>query len=597
MNRLFNFFSIPVRWGYAYLNNRTYRRWLACYKPQEDSRKEELRGALKTLDPLLAPTIAVILPVCNPPLRFLKEAIDSLEQQIWPHWELCILDDGSSDQAIIDYLSDLHARDPRVKLSFHKKQQGIAATTNDALKLASSTFVAFLDHDDLLAPTALAEVVMALVREPHASFLYTDEDKIDARGQHCDPFFKPDWNPDLLTSLNYCCHLSVLRRSLVIELGGLDSSVEGAQDWDLVLRATEKLSAQQIIHIPKILYHWRISFHSTARSITAKPYITAASRRVLEHHLKRKKRAFLKMENVHLGGHWHVKYALPSPPPLVSIIIANRDQKKILQACLESIEAKTDYPHYEILIADNDSVDKDLLVYYETQVAQKKIRLLHTPGEFNYSAINNRAVREARGEILLLLNNDVEVINARWLHEMVSHALRPEIGAVGALLYYPDGRVQHAGVILGIAGPMKVNGVAGHVGKYFKKNITVAGNRTRVVQNFSAVTGACMAVRKKLYEEVGGMDEMGLPVAFNDVDFCLKLQTAGYLNLWTPFARLLHHESKSRKGDTTPAKKHRARLEIEMMRKRWGWLLDHDPAYNPNLTLEHEDWGLAWPPR
>ena len=595
---LFYFFFYPLQRKLRdHFKNRSYRRWIASYGPREDARKQELLGTLATLDPASIPTVSLLLPVCNPPLRFLKEAIHSVKQQGWPHWELCIVDDGSSDRSVIEYLTELSTQDPRVKLSLHKEQEGIASTTNDALALASGVFVAFLDHDDLLAPTALAEVVMALIKQPDASFLYTDEDKIDTRGRRCDPFFKPDWNPDLLTSLNYCCHLSVLRRSLVIELGGLDSRVEGAQDWDLLLRATEQLAPPQIVHIPKVLYHWRISSRSTARSIKAKPHVTAASRRVLENHLRRQERAFLEMKHVHLGGHWQVKYALPSPPPLVSIIIPNRDQIKLLQSCLESIEAKTDYPCYEILIADNDSQDGALLAYYRKQEAKKNVRVIKTPGPFNYSSINNRAVREARGDILLLLNNDIEVTHSSWLHEMVSHAIRPEIGAVGALLLYPNGCIQHAGVVLGIAGPMKVNGVAGHVGKYFKGDEAIGGNRMKVVQNFSAVTGACLAVRKKLYEEVGGMDERDLPVAFNDVDFCLKLHMAGYFNVWTPFARLLHHESQSRKSDTTPAKKKRFRSEIETMRTRWGWLLDHDPAYNPNLTLEHENWGLAWPPR
>ncbi len=507
------------------------------------------------------------------------------------------MDDGSSDHGILDYLKDLQKKEPRIRLTFHEHQQGIAATTNDALALASGEFVAFLDHDDLLAPEALAEIVLSITQHPHVGLLYTDEDKIDARGDRYDPFFKPDWNPDLLTSLNYCCHLSVLRRSLIIELGGIATTVEGAQDWDLLLRATERLKATQIVHIPKILYHWRASRHSTACSIKAKPHVTAASRRVLENHLHRTRRSFSKIENVHLGGHWHVHYALPNPAPRVSIIIPNRDQKKLLQSCLESIQKKTDYPDYEILIADNDSQDLELLAYYREQSAQKKIRILKIPGPFNYSSINNRAVREAHGEILLLLNNDVEVIHSSWLQEMVSHAIRPEIGAVGALLYYPNGRIQHAGVILGIAGPMKVNGIAGHIGKYFLGEEPITGNRMKVVQNFSAVTGACLAVRKKVYEEVGGMDEQALPVSFNDVDFCLKLHTAGYWNLWTPFAKLIHHESKSRKSDNTPAKRKRARHERVVMRERWGKLLDHDPAYNPNLTLEHEDWGLAWPPR
>lgn len=591
------FFQLLVRPVQTYLKAKSYRRWLSCYEPNPEKQKQALLEKIATLPSSSLSTISIILPVYNPPLRFLQEAIASVQEQVWPHWELCIVDDASTDSCIVDYLKELSKKDQRIKLSFHAHQQGIAATTNDALALASGEFVAFLDHDDLLAPEALAEIAIVLSKHPSVGMLYTDEDKLDRRGRRCDPFFKPDWNPDLLTSLNYCCHLSVLRRSLVMERGGLDATVEGAQDWDLLLRVTEQLSADQIIHIPKVLYHWRISRHSTARSIKAKPHVTAASQRVLEPHLQRTHRTISAIKSVHAGGHWHVQYELPTPPPLVSIIIPNRDQKKLLQCCLKSIQAKTDYPHYEILIADNDSQDPDLLAYYREQSSEGKIRIVKTPGPFNYSSINNRAVAEARGEILVLLNNDIEVTHASWLQELVSHAVRPEVGAVGALLYYPNGRIQHAGVVLGIAGPMKVNGVAGHVGKYFSDQEMVGGNRMKVVQNFSAVTGACLAVRKKLYHEVGGMDEAFLPVSFNDVDFCLKIRAAGYWNVWTPFAALIHHESKSRKTENTPEKKKRAQQEIATMRQRWGDLLDRDPAYNPNLTLEHEDWGLAWPPR
>ncbi len=594
---LFHFFHFLTQRKLRHFKNRSYTHWLRAHESRSSKRREQLLAHLSELSPASSPSLSILLPVCNPPLSFLQATIASLQAQLWTHWELCLVDDASGERKILDYLRDLQTKEPRLKLSFHEQRQGIASTTNDALALASGEFVAFLDHDDLLAPEALGEIILSIKKNPEVSFLYTDEDKIDQYGHRSDPFFKPDWNPDLLRSLNYCSHFSVLRRSLVIKLGGLDAGVEGAQDWDLLLRATENLLPHEIIHLPSILYHWRISAHSTAYSIATKPYVTQASRSVLERHLIRKKCSFSKIENVHPGGHWRVHYRLPHRAPYVSIIIPNRNQKKLLQTCLESIEKQTIYPHYEIIIADNDSQELDLLAYYEEQITRKKIRLLQMPGAFNYASMNNRAVDQAHGEILLLLNNDIEVLNSSWLHEMVSHAIRPEIGAVGALLYYPDGRIQHAGVILGIAGPMKVKGVAGHSGKFFSPKKSVAGNRLAVVQNFSAVTGAALAVRKKLYEDVGGMNEKDLPVSFNDIDFCLKLRDAGYWNLWTPFAKLLHHESKTRGSDRTPAQKKRAKREIAYMRERWGSLLDRDPAYNPNLTLEHEDWSLAWPPR
>lgn len=578
-------------------NKNQYRLWIKKYDTWTKSRYEEFEQKLTVDDSLLAPVISILLPVCDPPLEFLKKAIESVQAQVWKKWELCIADDASINPQIRKYLSVLAKTDARIKLLFCEERGGISSATNKALELASGDFVAFLDHDDVLAPNALGEVVLAIREIPEVGLVYTDEDKLDRKGRRCDPFFKPDWNPDLLRSMNYCSHFTVMRKSLVLEVGGLDSSMDGAQDWDLLLRVTEKLSSEKIKHIPKVLYHWRISPRSTARSGKAKPHIIEAGKKLLTHHLQRTNRSFLAVENIHEGGHWRIKYSLPSPPPLVSIIIPTRNGYALLKQCIESIENKTDYPYYEILIADNDSDDAKTLSYFSQKEDGKKIRIIKTPGAFNYSSINNRAAACARGEILVLLNNDIEIVARDWLVELVSHAIRPEIGAVGALLYYPDGKIQHAGVVLGIAGPMKVGGIAGHVGKYFSPKQAVGGNRTHVAQNFSAVTAACLAVRKKLFEEIGGFDEINLPVSFNDVDFCLKILKAGYRNLWTPFAILVHHESATRGLENTPEKIKRSHQEIAVMRQRWGSLLDADPAYNPNLTLEHEDWSLALPPR
>ncbi|MBX9742876.1 MAG: glycosyltransferase [Chthoniobacterales bacterium] len=574
-----------------------YHHWVKQYDTWTALRHNKLLQKLNSPHSLISPTISILLPVYNPPLLFLKKAIESVQAQVWDKWELCIADDGSTDPKIREYLSAIAQADSRVKLLFSTRQRGISFATNQALSLASGDFVAFLDHDDVLAPHALGEVVLAIRDTPEVGLIYSDEDKMDEKGRRCDPFFKPDWNPDLLRSLNYCSHLSVIRRSLVLEVGGLDSTVDGAQDWDLVLRITEKLSADQIRHIPKILYHWRILPGSTARSAKAKPQIIQSGKILLDHHLQRTKRPFRSITKIHDGGHWRIEYKLPDPLPFVSIIIPTRNGYDLLKQCIESIETKTDYLYYEILIADNDSDDTAILNYFSEKEDGVKIRIVKTPGPFNYSFINNRAARQARGEVLVFLNNDIEVIEKGWLTELVSHAVRPEIGAVGGLLYYPDGKIQHAGVVLGIAGPMKVGGVAGHVGKYFFPHQPIAGNRLNVVQNFSAVTGACLAVRKKLYEEVGGFEEVHLPVSFNDVDFCLKLLAAGYLNLWTPFAVLVHHESATRGLEDTPEKIKRSHQEIEFMRQKWEKILDADPAYNPNLTLEHEDWSLAFPPR
>ncbi|HLB32798.1 MAG: hypothetical protein A3F67_07500 [Verrucomicrobia bacterium RIFCSPHIGHO2_12_FULL_41_10] len=617
-----------------------YRCWVKRYDTMTEKRRVHLLQCLAQTDSSLLPKISVILPVYNPPLRFLQEAIASVRSQLFTHWELCIVDDGSTHQEVLSYLHEIEKKDPRIKIIFCKKNRGIAAATNEALNLCSGDFVTFLDHDDVLSLDALGEVALAIAKNlssnstdaansfvapvleassssctlnfcapstpcsssasasfkvgstnSNVGFLYTDEDKLDRWGRRCDPFFKPDWNPALLESLNYCSHLSVIRRSFVMEAGGINTTVEGAQDWDLILRITERLHSDQIIHIPKILYHWRISNHSTARSVKAKPHIIEAGRRVLEEHFQRIGRSIKGIEQVHEGGHWKINFEFTNPSPLVSIIIPTRNRRDLLERCIQSIQSKTDYSNYEILIADNDSDDPAILEYYRQLEDYSNIRILKTPGPFNYSAINNRAVAHARGEILVLLNNDIEVTHPSWLSELITYAIRSDVGAVGALLCYPNGRIQHAGVILGIGG------IAGHVGKNFREQCYVGGNRMCVVQNFSAVTGACLVVRKKLYEEVGGLDEMNLPVSFNDVDFCLKLRAAGYWNVWTPFVSLIHHESASRGLENTPEKKRRFAKEVTTMRQRWGELLDHDPAYNPNLTLKNEDWSLAWPPR
>lgn len=595
--QLRSFNSLLRRRFQKFLDTSKYRRWVKKYDLITKEYCAEILNKIAALDRFSQPKISIILPVYNTSLTLLKEAISSVTSQLYQNWELCIADDHSNDIEVLCYLRDLPSNDARIKVIFSEQRNGISITTNTALQLATGDFVAFLDHDDLLSHDALAEVAFAVAAHPKVDYLYSDEDKVSLYGRRSDPFFKPDWNPDLLTSLNYCSHLSVIRRSLVAEEGGLNAALEGAQDWDLILRITEKTKPQNIIHIPKILYHWRLSKNSTARSARAKPYIVKASKQVLEQCLLRRGRLIYGMEPVNEGGQWRVRYALPNPAPKVSIIIPTRNRYDLLQKCVESIQKRTNYPNYEILIADNDSDDPKILTYYQVLEKKENIRIISCPGLFNYSAINNSAVSHAQGEVLILLNNDIEVIESHWLKELVSHAVRPEIGAVGALLCYSNGGIQHAGVVLGISGSVKAKGVAGHVGKLFREPRYVGGNRMRLVQNFSAVTGACLAVRKKIYEEVRGLDETGLPVSFNDVDFCLKLRAANYWNIWTPFAKLVHYESASRGRENTPEKKNRFRKEVAVMRGRWGSLLDNDPAYNPNLTLIHENWGLAWPPR
>jgi len=545
--------------------------------------------------PADGPLISVLMPVYNSPERWLRRAIDSVIEQTYPRWELCIADDHSPSPHVRAILAAYAARDARIKVVHRPANGHISASSNSALELATGTFTALLDHDDELSPHALTEVVRALAVHPDAGVIYSDEDKIDTRGRRYAPYFKPDWNPDLLRGQNYFCHLSVYRTELLRQLGGFRTGYEGAQDWDLALRATECVRDDQIVHIPRVLYHWRAIPGSTALSQSQKDYHLDAARKALEDHVARTQ-INAAVEPVK-GGHWRIRFSLPLPAPRVSLIIPTRNRVEILRPCIESILAKTDYPDYELLIVDNGSDDSATLAYLNQLRNVPRVKILRDDGPFNYSAINNRAVAQATGGLLAFVNNDIEPITSDWLSEMAALALRPGTGAVGAMLYYPDDRVQHAGVVLGIAGPKLVEGIAGHAFKYFPRGHGGCMNRLRLTQNYSAVTAACLVVRRELFAEVGGFNEEHLTVAFNDVDFCLRLRAAGHRNVWTPFAELYHHESASRGPEESPAQKARAAREAAYMREKWGPLLDADPAYNPNLTLVHEDFGLSHPPR
>ena len=514
--------------------------------------------------------------------------------QDYSNWELCITDDGSRKESITTLLGALQD-DPRIKIVELEQSRGIAIATNSSIAMATGDWMVFLDHDDLLTRDALGRIAAAIEGNPGLRLIYSDEDKISSWGWRFDPYFKPDWSPELLLSQNYLCHLVAVRADLFRELGGIREGFDGAQDWDFVLRAAELCLAEEIHHIPHILYHWRTARGSTARSAKSKPAVPDASKRALKEACDRKGIVIEGIEQMSRGGHFRIRRSLPSPPPLVSVIIPTRNQPELLKKCLLGLREKTDYPALEILVVDNGSDDPAMEEIYSRE--REGIRLLRDPRPFNFSAMNNQATEQAAGEILLLLNNDVEPLDPDWLREMVTHAVCPEIGAVGAMLLYPDGRIQHAGITLGISGPMRVGGVAGHPGKRMRPDKRVMGNLLRVTRNVSAVTGACLAIRKTIYQEVGGFDEEGLPVAFNDVDFCIRVMQAGYRNLWTPHARLTHHESLSRGGEDSPEKIARFRREVGIMRKRWGELLDNDPYYNPNLTLVHENWGLAWAAR
>jgi GT2 family glycosyltransferase len=443
-----------------------------------------------------------------------------------------------------------------------------------------------LDHDDEFTEHALAMAVLAAADHPGAGIVYSDEDKIDETGRRFGPFFKPDFDPLLLLGQNYLCHMTMMRRDLVQRAGGYQEGTEGSQDWDLILRLVELLEPEQIVHAPHILYHWRAHSASTALDLAAKPYAVRAGSRAVSDHLRRRGLAAEMITNG-LTGVVRVKWRLPETAPKVSIVIPTRDGA-YLRRCVESIFRGTGYGNYEVVVVDNGSLTQGALDFLRG--TESWVKVVRDERSFNYSALNNAAVAHCSGEVLCLLNDDCEVVHYDWLEEMVSQLLQDGVGAVGAKLLYGDGRVQHGGVILG------VGGVAGHAHRLSDRLAAGHFSRLYIPHSLSAVTAACMVVRRSAFEQVGGLDEVNLPIAFNDVDFCLRLREAGWRVVWTPFAELTHFESVTR-GPDTGARAEGFSRETGYMQERWGDLLRRDPAYNPNLTLEHEDFSLAFPPR
>jgi glycosyltransferase involved in cell wall biosynthesis/2-polyprenyl-3-methyl-5-hydroxy-6-metoxy-1,4-benzoquinol methylase len=567
---------------------QSYGDWVAQYDHLGESDRAAIERRVAALP--RTPLVSVLMPVFDTPEPLLRRAIDSVLGQLYPHWELCIADDASKRPHVRRVLAEYAARDRRIKVVVREENGHIAVASNSALEVATGDFVALLDHDDELAPHALYLIAEELNAHPDADLLYSDEDKLDLSGERRDPYFKPDWSPDLLLSHNYFCHLGVYRTALVRRLGGFRKGFEGSQDYDLVLRCARETAPARIRHIPHVLYHWRMIQGSTAAETRAKSYAETASLRALREHLAAGSHG-ADVEPGRLPTTFHVRWPVPDPAPRVTLVIPTRDGMAVLQRCIESILARTDYPNYEILVVDNQSRDPATLEYFASLRKTERVRILPFDAPFNYSAINNAAVRAAGGSVVALLNNDVEIITPTWLSEMVGLALRPDVGAVGAKLLYPDNRIQHGGVATGIMG------VAGHLHRFLPRDAPGYAAQAQVVTNVSVVTAACLVVRRALYDEVGGLDEKNLAIAFNDVDFCLRLDAAGYRNVWTPFAELYHHESFSRGLEDTPEKQARFAREIQFMERRWGRRLVSDPYYSPNLSLFSERHELAWPPR
>ena len=567
-----------------------YQKWIKNYDDFSKDRKTAIQAACQDLEK--RPLISVLVPCYNPEIDFFCKAIDSVMGQVYENWELCIADDCSTSPKVRETLEAYIKKDQRIKVVFREKNGHISECSNSALELARGEYTALLDHDDVLHPEALFWVARQINDTPDAGLIYTDEDKLDETGIRNTPHFKPDFNYELFLSQNYICHLGVYKTSVIKELQGFRKGFEGAQDWDLALRVMEACGPAKIHHIPRILYHWRISKHSTANGIQAKPYAEKAQLNSLMDHLDRSGSYTSRpsIEKTHFG--FKVNFLVPALRPLISIIIPTKNKCSLLENCINSILEKTTYNRYEILIIDNGSDEDRTLDYLAALTASHaNIVVLRDEREFNFSALNNMAVRSAKGEYLLFLNNDITIITSQWLEEMVSLACRPGVGAVGAKLFYPDDTVQHAGVILGIGG------VAGHIFKGLHKSDPGYFNRAFLRQELSCVTAACLLVKKEVFRHVGGFDEKNLAVAFNDVDLCLKIRQKGYRNIWTPYAEFYHHESASRGYEDNPEKQARFSKEVIFMMEKWKDGLTCDPFFNPNLSLEVENYVLAFPPR
>lgn len=553
-----------------------YQEWYEKDKPSEEELARQRKKKWK--DPVV---ISVLVPAYRTPEVFLKQMMESVLLQTYPYLELCIADGSGTDDSVEKVVKEYQKKDPRVRYRRLEKNEGIAGNTNAAIEMATGEYLALFDHDDLLSPNALFEVASAIEKEK-ADVIYTDEDKVTSDlKEHFQPHFKPDFNPDLLCANNYICHLFVVKRSLALKLGGQDPAYDGAQDYDFIFRCTE--NAEKIVHVAKILYHWRVHQASTADNPSSKLYAFDAGKRAIEAHLAR---IGAKAEVSHTKdlGFYRVKYQVQGNP-MVSIVIPNKDEKETLKKCLESIWKKTSYPNYEIILVENNSTTQEIRDYYKELDGKERVRVVYWEKEFNYSAINNFGISYAKGEYILCLNNDITVISPDWLEELLANCQRPEVGIVGARLYYPDNTIQHAGIVLGMggcAGSLFV-GLARSRGGYLHK--------AALQQDLSAVTAACFMVKKEVFEKVGGFEEK-LAVAFNDVDFCLKVRHAGYLVVYDPYAELYHHESKTRGYENTEAKKRRFQEEIEYMRCHWMPDILRDPYYNENLSLKASDYSL-----
>ena len=559
------------------------------------------------------PFFSVIIPVYNTPKKFLEKSILSVLNQKYKNFEICIADDCSTNKETLKTLKRFEKKN-KIKVVYRDTNGHISECLNSAVEIANGEYLVFLDHDDMLSPYALYENAKIINENPKAKLIYSDEDKIDEKDNRFSPYFKSDWNKDLFFSQNYINHLTVIKKEIADKIGGFRKGYEGSQDYDFLLRSLKYIKDEEIVHIPKILYHWRAIKGSTALDPSAKEYATIAGIMALKNFFESHNKTVEVIEGL-IPHSYKVIYPVPgksfkeliepfqysainkeiyskvsnkkikAKKPFISIIIPTKDKIDYLKKCIDSIINKTKYYNYEIIIVSNNSTEKETFEYFDN-ISAENIKVIEYDIPFNYSKINNYAVFHSRGDILIFMNNDIEIISENWLCEMIQHNLRDEIGVVGAKLYYENDTIQHGGVILGIGG------VAGHAHKYFSKGEDGYFGRLKLIQNYSAVTGALMSVRKEVFEEVGGFEEK-LAVAFNDIDFCLKVKEKGYRNLWTPYVEAYHYESISRGKEDSAEKIERFNKEIKYMKSKWNDLLLSDKYYNPNLTLTREDFSIG----
>ena len=555
-----------------------YHNWIKNNEPNDEELEEQKKYKFE-----IQPKISIIVPMYNTPVKFFEELVDCLINQTYSNWELCLAD-GSPEQN--HELDSIIEKDKRIKYKFLNENKGIPGNTNAALSLATGDYVALLDHDDTLPLFCLYEIVKCINENTNVEFIYSDEDKIvGKKAERRDPYFKPDFSPDTLRANNYITHLSVFKKSLMDKIGGFRDDYNGAQDFDVIIRATE--NTKNIVHIPKILYHWRVHENSTAMAAGAKPYAYEAGQRVVEDHLKRIGAKGSVKPGGDIPGIYEVEYDVIGNPK-VSILIPNKDGIKLLKKCVESILKLTTYENYEIVVIENNSENDETFEYYKKLEENEKVRVIKYPNKgFNYSRIINFGVRNCDSEFVMQLNNDTELLTPDWLQKFIGYCQREDVGAVGARLYYGDKSIQHAGIVVGICGlaANMLTGLPKGVHAYFGKDC--------LIQNVSAVTGACLFAKRSIYEEVGFMDEENFVIAFNDVDFCLKIREKGYKIIYNPYIELMHYESKSRGYENTPEKQERFERESNNFKNKWKEVIEKgDPYYNPNLSLTTADYAV-----